>query len=83
MQTLIYRGTSVLFLLGVYNPPWVEILSAPGMLNDVIIKQDTAHPDALHNGAGGFNHYNPRNVFPKLYQHISFPPRESNILDQV
>lgn len=73
----------MLFLLGVYNPPWVDILSALGMLHDVIIKQETAHPDAVHIVAGGFNHYNLRNVFPKHYQHMSFPPRESNILDQV
>ncbi|KAI4885591.1 hypothetical protein NFI96_030073, partial [Prochilodus magdalenae] len=77
------REFSAVFILAVYIPPRANSVTALGLLHDAISKQETAHPDAVFIVAGDFNHCNLRTAFPKYHQHVSFPTRENNILDQV
>ncbi|KAI4886686.1 hypothetical protein NFI96_027635, partial [Prochilodus magdalenae] len=77
------REFSAVFILAVYIPPRANSATALGLLHDAISKQETAHPDAVFIVAGDFNHCNLRTVLPKYHQHVSFPTRENNILDQV
>ncbi|MCI4378698.1 hypothetical protein PGIGA_G00218730 [Pangasianodon gigas] len=56
---------------------------ALGTLHDIICRQETARPDAVFIVAADFNHCNLRNVLPMYHQHVRFPTRENNILDQV
>ncbi|KAI4899983.1 hypothetical protein NFI96_001451 [Prochilodus magdalenae] len=77
------REFSAVFILAVYIPPRANSSTALGLLHDAICKQETAHPDAVFIVAGDFNHCKLRTVFPKYHQHLSFPTRENNILNQV
>ncbi|KAL6481971.1 hypothetical protein MHYP_G00100510 [Metynnis hypsauchen] len=77
------REFSSVYILATYIPPRANSATALGLLHDVISKQEAAHPDAAFIVAGDFNHCNLRTVLPKCHQHVSFPTRESNILDQV
>ena len=72
---------SAVFILAVYIPPRGNSATALGLLHDAISKQETAHPDAVFIVASDFNHCNLRTVLPKYHQHVSFPTRDSNILD--
>ncbi|KAI4889071.1 hypothetical protein NFI96_016104, partial [Prochilodus magdalenae] len=77
------REFSTVFILAVYIPPRANSAAALGLLHDAISKQETAHPDAVFTVTGDFNHCSLRTVLPKYHQHVSFPTRENNILDQV
>lgn len=77
------REFGAVFVIAVYIPPRADTASALGQLHDAISKHETKQPDAVFIAAGDFNHCNLRTVLPKYHQHVSFPTRENNILDQV
>ncbi|XP_017571279.1 uncharacterized protein LOC108438167 [Pygocentrus nattereri] len=77
------REFSSVYILATYILPRANSATALRLLHDAISKQETAHPDAAFSVAGDFNHCNLRTVLSKYHQHVSFPTRESNILDQV
>ncbi|XP_054631629.1 uncharacterized protein LOC129181035 [Dunckerocampus dactyliophorus] len=77
------REFSAVYLTAVYIPPQANTANALGLLHDIIDKHETKHPDTVFIISGDFNHCNLRTVLPKYYQHVSFPTRENNILDQV
>ncbi|KAK3562666.1 hypothetical protein QTP86_004086 [Hemibagrus guttatus] len=79
---VISREFRAVFLRAVYIPPEADHVSALEILHNVISRQETAHPDAVFIMAGDFNHCNFRNVHPMYHQHVCFPTRENNILDQ-
>lgn len=81
MQTFL--PASAVFITAVYIPPPADTASALGQLHDVISKHETKQTDAVFIAAGDFKHCNLRTVLPKYHQHVSFPTRETNILDHV
>ena len=82
---LPWEFTAIL-LVAVYIPPSSNSSNRSEALSELyqhISEQQTAHPDAFLILAGDFNHTDPKTVFPKTHQHIDFPTRGNNTLDQV
>ena len=80
------REFTAILLVAVYIPPTSNTsdrYAALCELYQAISEQQTAHPDGFTILAGDFNHANPKTVLPKLYQHVNFPTRGGNTLDQV
>ncbi len=67
--------------MSVYIPPQAHVSSALQKLADQITDTEQQHPDSVLIILGDFNKANLSRELPKYRQHITFPTRDSNILD--
>ena len=72
-----------MLITAVYIPPDADANIALAQLHDVISKQQSMDPEAVHIIAGDFNHVNLKVVLPKFYQHIKCATRGEKTLDKV